>query len=567
MLQKLVIKNIALIDSAEINFTKGLNVLSGETGAGKSVIIESLNFVLGAKADKTLIRNGQTECRVDAEFDVASNSFIKDVFLELDFDDDDILLITRKFNLDGKSTIKINGNTATVSMLKKFTAALVDVHGQSEHFNLLKTSNQLDLIDKVGGDAVLTQKNIVKSLYSDYKNIVSELETLGGDERDRLIKLDVLNYQINEISNSNLAETEEEELTAIKQKLQHQEKILSTLSALKSAINDEGGISDVISGVSRAVYSISDFGHEYQELYDRLESAFSDIDDIASKAGNLCDDFDVEQVDPNEIHSRLKLVKAIKSKYGPEYIDVVNFLNNAENEREKLENLTEIAEEKQKQKEKIKKQLYAECIKLSETRKNVCDRFCSSVLTELRELGMTKAQFLVSFGEFPTYEECKFNSSNGFDNLEFLFSANSGEPVKPLSSIISGGEMSRFMLSIKAQTAKVNDISTFIFDEIDSVISGTVAKVVSEKFARIAKDVQIIAISHLPQISVMADNNLLIQKNEVDGKTITTVSTLNKAEKVFEIVRLVGGSISSESAISHAKTLISEAETYKQTLI
>lgn len=567
MLQKLVIKNIALIDSAEINFTKGLNVLSGETGAGKSVIIESLNFVLGAKADKTLIRSGQTECRVDAEFDVASNSVIKDVFLELDFDDDDILLITRKFNLDGKSTIKINGNTATVSMLKKFTAALVDVHGQSEHFNLLKTSNQLDLIDKVGGDAVLTQKNIIKSLYSDYKNIVSELETLGGDERDRLIKLDVLNYQINEISNSNLAENEEEELTAIKQKLQHQEKILSTLSALKSAINDEGGISDVISGVSRAVYTISDFGHEYQELYDRLESAFSDIDDIAAKAGNLCDDFDVEQVDPNEIDSRLKLVKAIKSKYGPEYIDVVNFLNHAENEREKLENLTEIAEEKQKQKEKIKKQLYAEYIKLSETRKNVCDRFCSSVLTELRELGMTKAQFLVSFGEFPTYEECKFNSSNGFDNLEFLFSANSGEPVKPLSSIISGGEMSRFMLSIKAQTAKVNDISTFIFDEIDSGISGNVAKVVSEKFARIAKDVQIIAISHLPQISVMADNNLLIQKNEVDGKTITTVSTLNKAEKINEIVRLIGGSISSESAISHAKTLISEAEIYKKALM
>ena len=230
MLQKLVIKNVALIDSVEIDFTRGLNVLSGETGAGKSVIIESLNFVLGAKADKTMIRTGTDECFVRAEFNVENNSQVKKVFSELDLEEDSVLIISRKFTIDGKGAIKVNGNTVTAGMLRKFTSSMVDVHGQSEHFHLLSEGNQLALIDKFGGQELSKQKENVETIYKNYKALNNEFSLLGGSESDRLVKIDVLNYQINEIESVDLKEGEEDELLLIREKLKHQQKICAALS-------------------------------------------------------------------------------------------------------------------------------------------------------------------------------------------------------------------------------------------------------------------------------------------------------------------------------------------------
>ena len=280
MLQKLSIKNIALIDYAEIPFSNGLNVLSGETGAGKSVILESLNFVLGAKADKTLIRSGQIECSVVAEFNVENNNAIYDVYNGLDFEQEDLLIISRKFAIDGKSSIKINGNSATVSMLKKFTSLLVDVHGQSEHFNLLKTANQLSLLDSFGGQAIFDIKNNLSVEYSKYKEILKKLDALGGDESQRLIRLDVLNYQINEITKANLKEDEEETLISIKHKLINQEKIITALRGVYDCISSDGGVEDILSNARRNLASISNLDNEYNELYDRLENVFAEINDI-----------------------------------------------------------------------------------------------------------------------------------------------------------------------------------------------------------------------------------------------------------------------------------------------
>ncbi len=564
MLLKLVIKNVALIDSAEILFTDGLNVLSGETGSGKSVIIESLNFVLGAKADKTLIRSGENECLVKAEFDVSNNDKIKEIFQELDIDEDDTLIVSRKFNLDGKSSIKINGSTVTVSMLKKFTAQLVDVHGQSEHFNLLKTSNQLDLIDKFGANEILDKKNILSKLFFEYKSLLKELDALGGDESQRQIRLDILNYQINEIESADIKENEEAELLTIKQKLSHQEKIINALSSIKNSINSEGGISDILGNTAKIMSSTTTFSNEYLELYERIESVYSEIDDISETASNLLDDFDVSEFNADEIESRLEKIKTLKNKYGADYFQIQDFLINAKNERERLENFNDTANKLLSKKLTLQENLYQEYNNLSALRRKYSNEFSSNVLSELKELGMKNSSFEVSFNDIVSKDECEYNSANGFDKIEFTFSANKGEPLKPLSMIISGGEMSRFMLSIKSQTAKYNDISTFIFDEIDAGISGGVAKIVAQKFANISNNVQIIAITHLPQISAMADNNLLIEKVEKENKTLTSVKTLSESEKINEIVRLVGGSLDSETAINHAKELIQEANNYKK---
>ncbi len=562
MLTRLVIKNVALIESAVIDFTAGFNVLSGETGSGKSVILESLNFVLGAKADKTLIRSGETECTVSAEFGFLSDG-VYSVLDEFGFEKDDVLIITRKFNLSGKNTVSINGNSATVSMVKRLTALLIDVHGQSEHFYLLNAANQLKLIDKLCGiqDGELITKS--KNAYADYKKLTEELSAAGGDEAARLIKADVLSYQIREIETADIKENEFEELTALKDKLLHREKIINALSAVKSSIEDEGGVSDILANATRALGGISSFSEEYSALYDRLNGVYAETDDILSAVSDRLDDLGYSEYSLDQIEERLGVIKNLFRKYGGDYGALISFYNNAANEKERLDNFAEYAEKLQSKIADAQKELYSIYLELGKTRRVYAEIFAKNVLKELTELGMNKSQFFIKFNDIPDFEDCKFSGYNGFDEISFMFSANSGEPVKPLSDVISGGEMSRFMLAIKAQTAKYNDIYTFIFDEIDAGISGAIAWVVAEKLVKISATVQVIAVSHLPQIASFADNNILIEKTETADKTITTVKTLDDNGKINEIIRLSGGDADNLSAKEHAKSLIKKATEYK----
>ena len=565
MLEKLIIKNVALIENAEINFTSGLNVLSGETGAGKSVILESLNFVLGAKAEKSLIRTGQTECSVSAIFNVSDNNSISEVFEQLDIEKDDTIIISRKFTIEGKNSIKINGNTLTATMLRKISSLLVDVHGQSEHYELLSNTNQLKLIDKLGGDNVLSVKEEIKQVFANYKQTVKAIDQLGGDESQRLVKLDVLNYQINEIESAELYDGEEEKLLELRKNLQHQEKINLSLSHVKSAISEEGGVSDILSNAMRSLSQITDLNSKYLEVYDRLSDCFSGLDDVADDVSSILDEFDSLDYNPDEIESRLDLIKSLKKKYGSSYLEIIEFLEKAKQEKDTLENFEKLSGDLLNKKEEYSKELYSLYTKLSNLRKETSKSFAQNIKNELKELGMASATFNVEFNLEPSFKECSFDSSNGFDNVTFMFSANLGEPLKPLSQVISGGEMSRFMLAIKVHTSKCNDISTFVFDEIDAGISGVVAKIVAQKFARISRNVQVIAITHLPQISSMADNNLLIEKTEINEKTVTNVYALGKDQKTKEIIRLIGG-VDGENAVNLANEMISKANEYKNTL-
>ena len=562
MLNKLTIKNIALIAKAEIDFTQKLNVMSGETGSGKSVILESINFVLGAKTDKNLIKHGETDCFVSAEFDVSKNLSIKNVLEELDIDFDDILILSRKVTIDGKNTIKVNGVSVNLSMLKKITSKLVDVHGQSEHYNLLSEVNQLKLIDNFGGNTINEIKDEISKIYTEYKKIVDFLSDAGGDERQREIKLDVLNYQINEIEKAEIYETEEEELNDIKSKLINQEKILSSLRGSKSCISEEGGVQDVLYNAIKLLSSITDLNEEYAQLYTRIQNAYTEISDIESEITSCVDNFNTYEVSLDDVISRLDVIKNLQRKYGSNYEEIINFLDNAIKERDNLLKYEETYNDYLIKKDKLARSLYDNYKKLNEERKKIADMFSNNVVLELKQLGMNNAQFNVKFFDFPSYEDCTFTKT-GPDRIEFLFSANLGEAVKPLSSVISGGEISRFMLAIKVQSSAFNDVSTYIFDEIDAGISGVTANVVAQKLSNISKNTQVIAISHLPQISVYADNNILIEKHELDGKTTTLITKLNEENKIKELIRLVGGSSSSDSARKLVLELIDNANKHK----
>ena len=566
MLKSLTIKNVALIENTTIEFSTGLNILSGETGAGKSVILDSLAFVLGAKADKTMIRRSSDFCSVKAVFETENDQIISDILTENDIESEETLIIFRKFSISGSSEVKVNGESLPVSVLKKITARLVDLHSQSEHFYLLKESNQLELIDKYAGEDIFALKENINNKVNDLKSVLNQLETLGGDEQQRAIKLDILKYQVDEIEKTDFKENEDIELNELKIKLNNQEKILNALKTAKQALTNDGAATDCLSTARAQLNSISSFSEEYSLLCDRLITIYSEIDDISDTINDIADSFDFNGYDLEKVEERLSVIKNIKKKYGNDYFEVQNFLTNAQAEIERLENFDILADKLLAQKSNLKNEIYDLYLNLSNTRKRFAKEFSDKVLNEVRQLNMKNAEFSISFSDLPNKDDCNCTLKNGIDEISFLFSANLGEPLKPLSKIISGGELSRFMLAIKAQSAKFDNVKTMIFDEIDAGISGETAFVVGEKFAKIAKSTQVIAISHLSQIAAMADNNLLIYKYELDGKTISDVKNLDETQKIDEIVRLVGGNNDTITAKEHALSLINKSKDIKNNI-
>lgn len=563
MINKLTIQNVALIERAEIEFCSGLNVLSGETGAGKSVILDSVNFVLGAKADKSMIRYGESQCSVFGEFDIRGNEAVKEILTELDIEtEDETLIVSRKYTLEGKSSIKVNGVPLNAAMLRRITACLVDVHGQSEHFYLLKESNQLRTLDGVVGKPLAEKKEKLVEELKELKKNKERLSVLGEDDAERNRRTDILLFQINEITQAELREGEEEELVTKRNKMNSIEKILSNLHEAEEALQADGGALDCARTARRAVNSVANLDEEYTILSERLENAASELEDIAGTIAAFGESLYYDENEMEATERRLDEIKLLKKKYGGSIEKISEFLNRAQAEYDMLINSGEEAERLNRAISLNREKIYKLCLDITEIRKKEADAFCKRVIKELKTLNIPSAQFTAQFSDY-TEEDCDKATADGLDEICFLFSANAGEPVKPLSKIISGGEMSRFMLAIKTQLSQINGISTYIFDEIDAGISGQTAKIVGEKFADIAKNTQIIAVSHLAQIACMADREFLIQKRESDGKTKTNVFQLDENGRLLELVRLLGGERESEFALNHAKEMMKNALTYK----
>lgn len=556
MLERLVIKNIALIDSADIAFGAGLNILSGETGSGKSVILDSLNFVLGSKADKNMIRYGEAEAYVRGEFTVAPQSAAVKALEELDIESDGEIIITRKYSADGKGNIKINGNTVTAGMLKTVSQHLVDVYGQSEHFALLSEANQLSVIDGLCGERAADIKNALSILISEKRECLRRLKQLGGDSAERARRLDLLSYQLKEIDAAELRDGEEEELIAKRRIIENTEKIASAVSGSLGAINGDGGVSDGISAARRLMANVSEYGDDYSSVSDRLDAVLAELQDIADMLSDMADGLEFDEADARRVEDRLDLIRNLKKKYGATVEKILAFRAKAGEEYDLLSDSEAVAEKLTKRLEELDESIFGECVKLTELRKNSAESFCRNVESELKSLNISGARFEVSFDE---YEKSSANltSVNGSDKVKFMFSANKGEPLKPLNKVISGGELSRFMLAMKACLKDLNGISTYIFDEIDAGISGITARSVAEKFTDIAKNTQIIAVSHLPQICAAGDKNFLISKAEQNGGTVTSVREIVGDAKIAEIIRLTGGG-ETEAARQHAAELIAQ---------
>ena len=565
MLSKLTIKNVALIESATIMFGDGLNVLSGETGAGKSVILDSVNFVLGAKADRAMIRYGETECMVKAEFILSENAKALEVLREMDIDSDGEIIISRKFSENGKNTVKINGNTVTATMLRKVTDCLVDVHGQSEHFFLLKESNQLKTLDEVVGDGLISEKQALQALLKENRAIDKQIALLGGDEKERGRRLDILQFQIEEIETVDLQDGEEEELLAKRNKIKNLEKIISALRETTECLSGENGVLDGLRLSARALLGITKLDDAYENVYEKLESVAIDLGDILETLNNMADELYFDENEAEETETRLDIIRTLKRKYGANKEEIDAYLEDIKKEYDLLSDCEGQYAILTDKKGKNLKKIYQICRTITELRKSQGKAFCKRVTEELKTLNIQHAQFEIEFNE---YEETDAEKAtvNGLDDIRFMFSANAGEPMKPLGKIISGGEMSRFMLAVKTQLSSINEISTYIFDEIDAGISGKTAKVVGEKLAKIAKNTQIIAVSHLAQIASMSDNEYFIEKREEKDKTLTFVTELDEQGKINEIVRLLGGQETDEYAIKHAKELIKQAQEYKTSI-
>lgn len=565
MLARLSIKNVALIELAEISFCEGLNVLSGETGAGKSVILDSVNFVLGAKADRTMIRYGETECMVKAEFIVNENSRAVQKLRDMDIDSDGEIIISRKFTENGKNSIKINGNTVTVSMLRAVTDHLVDVHGQSEHFFLLKESNQLRTLDEVIGEELSPKKENLCAFLAEIKKIDEQITLLGGNEQERNRRIELLKYQIDEIVAADLQEGEEEELLAKKTKMNNLEKIISALREASGIFSEERGVLDGIRMSRRFISPISSLANEYSSILDRIENLAIDAEDIAAVLSDCCDELYFDENEAQEVENRLDVIRELKRKYGANEKEIEEYLKNITEEYDLLSDCEGKYAELTAQKSNAESSVYKICREITQIRKTRGAEFCQRVTDELKTLNINSAKFSIQFNEYSPSDVKKANE-NGLDDISFIFSANAGEPLKPLRKIISGGEMSRFMLAIKTQFSALNEISSYIFDEIDAGISGKTARVVGEKFAQIAKNTQIIAVSHLAQIAAMSDREFLIEKYEESEKTHTKVLQLNEKEKAKEIVRLLGGDLGDAFAEKHAEELLKQADEYKAAL-
>lgn len=562
MLCQLSIENIALIDKLELELKNGLNILSGETGAGKSIIIDSLNFVLGERADKSLIRFGTDKASVEAVFEDYLTPSINDCLDDLGIEAEDVLILRRKMSADGKNECRINGRISTLSALKSLTELLVDIHGQHEHQSLLKSTNHIKLLDKLGEKKIATVKGEVEKNFDDYTSLKKEFLRFGNaDERER--KLDILSFQIDEIEKADVKDGEEDELLSARKRIRNMEKIISALEGAKNLLDgyDSQSVSASIKNANSLLNTISSYDENIVPIADRLDSCKVEITDISETLSDMLQKLDFDSRSAEQIEERLEVVRTILRKYGGSYESLQKFYEEATKEAQTLSNATERVERLETEIKVAAEKLLASAKELSQERRKIADKFEKDISKELCDLGMGGSTFKV---EIDTTDDVDQISANGADSVEFLISPNVGEPLKPLAKIISGGEMSRFMLAFKNILAGVDDIGTMVFDEIDTGISGNISQVVSEKMCNISRARQVIAVTHMPSLASMADNHYLISKSTENGKTLTHVDLLK--DDTDEVARLIGGNDYSIYAVPHAKEMKANAQRYKDSL-
>ncbi len=543
MLEKLNIKNVALIKSLEINFQSGFNVILGETGAGKSIIIDSLNFALGSKADKTLIRAGEETMAVSALFVDVSNN-VKSILCGFGLDESDEVLLSRTYSQTGKGEARINGEIVAISMLKQIGEALVDSYGQNESIALLKQKNHLEILDLYKPKDEIQVKEEIQGLIQKLNELNLKIKKLGGDEASRERQIDLLSFQTNEIENANLQENEDEILEEKLKKLSNSEKIMEAISSAYELLENENGAIATLKQSLNNLRSVERYDDKIEILSQKLDEFIINIDELGEEIYSLSNDYDFNENELNQMIERRDVLDSLKRKYGGSLENVLKYLSEASEELEMLKNSKDILNSLENDKKKLLEVAAEKFNELGKIRRAHALEIEQKLSTALAEIGILKAQFKVNF--FPivrSIEEVETFSLNCMEDVEFLFSANLGEELKPLAKTISGGEMNRFMLAFKNIIADINGPSTLIFDEIDSGISGKVATQVAEKIAKLSKTYQVLCISHLPQVASMGDCFFFVSKANDGERTQTSIKMLSNEEIAFQIALLTYGSV------------------------
>ena len=558
MLSELQIQNIAVIKEAVLTFTDGFNVMTGETGAGKSIVIDAINAVLGCRISRELIRTGCDSAFVSALF-YTNNLRIADMLQTLDVpaEEDGSILIQRRMFADGRNSCKINGVTVTVSAIRQLARFLVSIHGQSDNQTLLSPEYHCGYIDSLAQNEAL--RKYYKSAYDAYIDAKRRLSALNTDESEKQRRLDILNYQIAELEAAEITEGETAQLEERLNVLRNAERISELLQQSYAALNGaegEGGASSLAFSAADALDRAAAFSAEFSEAASGVREAAYALSEYADTLRNALysDDFDPAAADA--IEERLDTLYTLRRKYGETEADMLAFLENARQEREQIEMSDEIREELTAFVSKTKAKASEIAAALSDSRKKAADLFCENVRKELHFLDMPSVQFLVQNtpGEL---------TENGTDNLEFLLSANAGEAPKPLAKIASGGELSRIMLAIKSVLAEKDEVETLIFDEVDTGVSGRAAQKIAIKLAELAKSHQILCVTHLAQLTAFADTHFRIEKTEHDGQTFTDVAALDDIGRKHELARILGGLTVTELQLQNAQEMLENAKLLK----
>lgn len=557
MLQNLHVKNLALIDETEVEFKEGLNILTGETGAGKSIIIGSINLALGQKVPKEMLKENGEPAMVELIFSIDDDK-VKEKLREYDIEaDDDQVILTRKIT-SGKAVARINGEAVSASVLKEVSSLLIDIHGQHEHQSLLSKKKHLDILDAYAKQSLGKKKEQLAEAFLEYKKLKEEWESSRMDEEERVRELSFLEYEIKEIEEANLRIGEDEGLEEDFKRFSNGRKIMEAAGYAHEAIDGQGECaSELIGRALRELSGVSTYDKAIADMESQLIEIENLLHDFNHELSAYISDADFDEETFYQVEKRLDFINHLKSKYGN---SIEKILNLYEEKCEKLRVLNDYDTYLKKLSDALhtkEKEVKALCEEISDIRKKDAITLCESITKALQDLNFLDVSFTMEFGEPVAF------SANGFDAPEFMISTNPGEPVKPLAKVASGGEMSRIMLAIKTVMAGADEIESLIFDEIDSGISGRTAQMVAEKMNVLGRNHQIICITHLPQIAAMADAHYLIEKKVENNETHSDIYPLSSEASVRELARMLGGVEITDAVIKNAQEMIDLAKMKK----
>ncbi len=565
MLLELNIANIALIESLRIEFAQGFNVLTGETGSGKSIVVDCMNLVLGGRADRDFVRTGAEKGSVQALFDIAKNSAAKAILGEMDIDcEDGMVAVSREISRSGRNICRISGVIVPLNTLRRLTGTLLDIHGQHEHQSLLDPAKHIAFLDAYGDNRHTELRAQAAKLHSERVKMESELKKnmLDAAERERLS--DMLGFQIQEIASAKLKKGEEERLIARLRILENSEKIRTNVETAYEATYAGAGrtpsAQELLLRAANAMDKLSQIDERYAELGLRLREMVYSAQDIGYELRDILDHMESDPELIEKVSKRLETIDRLERKYGPNLDDVLNFYASAVERLESIQTGDAHIDALKAELAKKDAELDEVCTLLSASRRELAQRLAQAVMQQLRDLGMGRARLEIRIESLPR------PTANGLDSVEFLISANPGEPLKPMASVASGGELSRIMLALKAISMEADGVDSMVFDEIDTGVSGRMAQTVGEKMCAIARDHQVLCVTHLPQIAALGDAHFVVEKHTDGTTTETVVRQLDSEGRIHELSRLVGGAEDSTSSLSHAKHMLEDAECVRRKL-